>query len=326
MAKAFDVNYREDVEKIYSTVVKKTRDYLEKHGFTKAVLGLSGGLDSAVCAVILSEILDPKNVYGIFMPCTITTSQSRVDAEEIAQNLGINYFEIPVNSIVEEFTKVTIPLFKNADKSGVKRAQNSYTLDNFQARSRANIIWSLANEFQNMIPIATSDKSESYMGYTTVNGDMSGGFCPIADVLKTQLFAIVKYLNAVGVRINGELKKNVIPYSTATKPPCAELAIDPNTNAPLNAESALMPYPFMDEVIFRLEVLGQNFTQMMDSKFVFEDSCAISKEQKRAWLDKFIKIVEGAVFKWSLMPEIAVVDENSLNRKECIEELKALFN
>lgn len=322
MTKTFDIDYKGEIEKIYNKVKIETLNYFEKYGFKKAVLGLSGGLDSTICAVILAEILGAKNVYGIFMPSKITVTQSQIDAQEFAKNLEINYFEIPINPIVESLQKTVGPLFEEINKSA-KKSEESYTVDNFQARTRANIIWAVSNEFAQTLPIATSDKSESYMGYATINGDMSGGFCPIADVLKTQLFAIAKYINEKGIQDGA--KKNIIPQNIIEKPPSAELAIDPGTGKPLTAESALMPYPFMDEVIFRLEILGQNFSQMMGEEFYYEKIHKLSQEQKLTWLNKFANRVEGAVFKWNLMPEIAQINEKSLNRKEHFEKLKSLF-
>lgn len=310
--KKFDINYTNDIEEIYNKIIFQTKNYFEKYAFKRAVLGLSGGLDSTICATILVDILGKENVYGIFLPSKITTNESRIDAQMLAQNLGINYFEMPISPVVDELSKTASSLF---EKISAPKCKISYTNDNFQARARANIIWAVANEFEATIPIATSDKSEFYMGYATINGDMSGGFCPIADVLKTQLFALANWMNE-----NRE-KKNAIPKNIISKPPTAELAINEATNAPLKAEEALMPYPFMDEVIFRLEELNQNFQKIMNEAFYFETS----KEQKRAWLEKFAKRVNGAVFKWGLIPEIAVISEKSLNKKEHFEELKSRF-
>lgn len=310
--KKFDIDYKNEIEEIYNKIIFQTKSYFEKYGFKRAVLGLSGGLDSTICAAILVDILGEENVYGIFLPSKITTNESRTDAQMLAKNLGINYFEVPIMPVVGELSKTTSSLF---EKISAPRCKISYTNDNFQARVRANIIWAVANEFEATIPIATSDKSECYMGYATINGDMSGGFCPIADVLKTQLFKLAGWMNE-----NCE-KKNAIVKNIILKSPTAELAINEATNAPLKAEEALMPYPFMDEVIFRLEELNQNFQTMMNEPFYFETT----KEQKKAWLEKFAKRVEGAVFKWGLMPEIAIINEKSLNKKEYFKELKSRF-
>src|SRR5699024_1853221 len=158
-------------------------------------------------------------------------------------NLGINYFEIPINEMVEASKNTFNEVFDNIEKSWDGRYTAPLTMDNIQARSRAMILWGISNEFSSTIPIATSDKSELYMGYATINGDMSGGFAPIADVTKTKLFALARWLNA------NRVQKNAIPRAILNKRPGAELAIDPKTGKPLLAEDALMPYEFLDEII-----------------------------------------------------------------------------
>lgn len=308
----FDVNHTEEIEKIHQTVVAQTQAYLKENGFKHAVLGLSGGLDSAVCAAILTQAIGAGNVYGVFMPSSITSNQSRVDALELVENLGINYFEIPIGSLVEKLEETTAPLFDFAKSKGLGLCETSFTVDNYQARARANIIWALANEFESTIVIATSDKSELYMGYATIGGDMLGGFAPIADVLKTQVFALAA-------------KIPEIPKSILAKPPTAELALNPKTGETLRAEDALMPYAFMDEVILRLEDLAQNTSEMMKEEFYFERAQGISPEQKKLWLEKFEKRVRAAVFKWGLMPKSPKMSKNSLNTPQNFEKLKALF-
>ncbi len=152
------------------------------------------------------------------------------------------------------------------------------------------ILWGISNEFPSTMPIATSDKSELYMGYATINGDMSGGFAPIADITKTKLFALARWLN------KNRLKRNAIPTSILTKPPGAELAIDPNTGKPLLAEDALMPYEFLDEVIWRLENLHQSKDEMLSETFLYEEKHNVDKNTKIAWLDKFFRRMQTALF------------------------------
>ena len=164
------------------------------------------------------------------------------------------------------------------------------------------------NEFSSCIPIATSDKSELYMGYATINGDMSGGFAPIADVPKTKLFAFARWLNK-----NRE-EKNAIPEAIILKKPGAELAIDPKTGKPLIAEDALMPYEFLDEVIWRIENKNEGYQDLVNTRFVYETHNQISKEQKTEWLDKFFKRMSTALYKWSILPPSVIVESRSINK------------
>ena len=181
-------------------------------------------------------------------------------------------------------------------------------MDNIQARSRAVFLWGISNEFGKCLPIATSDKSELYMGYATINGDMSGGFAPIADVPKTKLFALARWLN------NNRELKNAIPESVILKKPGAELAIDPKTGKPLIAEDALMPYEFLDEVIWRIENQKEHYYDMLNSKFLYEKNNDVSQEQKQEWLDKFYRRMSTALYKWSILPPSVIVDSKSINK------------
>ena len=177
------------------------------------------------------------------------------------------------------------------------------------------ILWGIANEFQSCLPIATSDKSELYMGYATINGDMSGGFAPLADVSKTKLFALARWLN------KHRENKNAIPETIIEKRPGAELAINPKTGKPLLAEEALMPYEFLDEIIWRVENLQQSIKDMLSEEFLYEKhmkekNTPISKLQKEEWLTKFFRRMSTALYKWSIMPPSPIVDARSINKSE----------
>ena len=213
----FSLNYENDLARTYQEVICGIKGYFYKNGFKKAVLGLSGGLDSTVCATLLVDALGKENVLGISMPTKITSTGSKQDANILAQNLGIEFWEVPIANEIDIFTKELNELFKT-----IKAEQyvKSTTFENIQARTRATILWGIANEFNSTIPIATSDKSECYMGYATINGDMSGGFAPIIDVTKTKLFALAKWINR---------NEEIIPQNIIEKPPGAELAINPKT-------------------------------------------------------------------------------------------------
>lgn len=308
--KTFSLDYEPDMERTYQTLIQGIRDYFNKTGLKRAVLGLSGGLDSTVCAVLLADAIGAENVYGISMPSKLTSTESKTDAELLANNLGIHFAEAPIKEMVDSTDNNLQTLFKSVEEKWDCRYKQSYTMDNIQARSRAVILFGISNEFASCIPIATSDKSESYMGYATINGDMSGGFAPIADVTKTKLFALARWLNK-----NREIK-NAIPESIILKRPGAELAIDPKTGKTLCAEDALMPYEFMDEIIWRIENKHETYNQMLNSEFLYEKAHNISKEQKTEWLDKFYKRMSTAIYKWSICPPSILVDSHSISKND----------
>lgn len=313
--KAFTLDHEPDLERTYLTIVQTIRDYFKKTGFKRAVLGLSGGLDSTVSAVLLADAIGAKNVFGISMPSKITSAESKNDARELAQNLGINFAEISIKDMYDSTRAKFDEVFESVEKVWDCRYKECFTNDNIQARSRALILWGVANEFQSCLPIATSDKSELYMGYATINGDMSGGFAPLADVSKTKLFALAKWLN------KHRAQKNAIPEAIIAKRPGAELAINPKTGKPLLAEEALMPYEFLDEVIWRVENLQQTIGDMMQAEFLHEKHLKeqgnpLNREQKLEWLKKFFRRMSTALYKWSIMPPSPIVDARSINKVE----------
>ena len=309
--KVFTLDYEPELERTYKTIIQGIRDYFRKNNLKKAVLGLSGGLDSSVSAVLLADALNPQNVFGVSMPSKITSKESHHDAQELANNLGINFAIAPIKEMVKTINEQLNPLFERVFKDwGECRYSDSYVQDNVQARSRATLLWGLANEFCSAIPIATSDKSELYMGYATINGDMSGGFAPIADVPKTKLFALARWLNE-----NREFK-NAIPESVILKPPGAELAINPETGETLKAEEALMPYEFMDEVIWRIENKHESYRDMINSMFFYETRNSITQETKKQWLDKFYHRMARALYKWSILPPSVIVEGRSINKSD----------
>ena len=306
--KVFTLEYESDLERTYKTIVQGIRDYFKKCGFKRAVLGLSGGLDSTVCAVLLADAIGKENVFGVSMPSHITSKESKSDAEQLAHNLGINFTEATIRPMIDTTTECLNELFKTVEGKWDGRYKTSFTPDNIQARSRAMFLWGISNEFASCIPIATSDKSELYMGYATINGDMSGGFAPIADVPKTKLFAFARWMNA-----NRE-DKNAIPEAIILKKPGAELAIDPKTGKPLIAEDALMPYEFLDEIIWRVENKNEGYHDLLETEFVYEKHNQVSKEQKIEWLDKFFRRMSTALYKWSILPPSVIVESRSINK------------
>lgn len=306
--KIYTLEYEPDLERTYKTIIQGIRDYFNKTGFKRAVLGLSGGLDSTVCAVLLADAIGAENVFGVSMPSKITSSDSKNDAALLAHNLKINFTEASIKDMVDTTNNCLQKLFATVEKSWDCRYKQSFTMDNIQARSRAMFLWGISNEFERCLPIATSDKSELYMGYATINGDMSGGFAPIADVPKTKLFALARWLNE-----NREIK-NAIPEAIILKKPGAELAINPKTGKPLIAEDALMPYEFLDEIIWRIENKKEHYSDMVNSEFLYEKKNTVTRETKLEWLDKFYRRMSTALYKWSILPPSVIVDSRSINK------------
>ena len=303
----FNLNYTSDLERTYKSTVFAIREYFGKNGFKKAVLGLSGGLDSSICSVLLADALGKENVWGISMPSRITSNESKNDAKILAENLGINFFEIPLASAIDPLKSMLNSAFDNIK---TERYEKSVTTENLQARLRATLLWSISNEFKQMLPIATSDKSEAYIGYATVNGDMSGGFAPIADITKTKLFALGHYLN------ENRLIKNVIPKSILEKPPGAELKINPKTGKAVCAEEENMPYEFLDEIIWFVENKGFGFDDLINHKFYYETKHNVTSGEKTEWIQKFYRKSRFAVYKWHIIPPTVVIDTHSINSVE----------
>lgn len=296
-------DYSSDLERTYRNIIFSIKEYFSKNGFSKAVLGLSGGLDSSVSAVLLVDALGKDNVLGVSMPSKITSCQSKNDAKQLADNLGIKFIEVPLPNLIEPAKDMLSNAFSSLS---FEKYDKSTTIENLQARTRATILWSISNEYKGMLPIATSDKSEAYIGYATVNGDMSGGFAPIADVTKTKLFALADYLNKT------RETKNVIPQSVLEKPPGAELKINPKTGKTVCAEEDNMPYEFLDEIIWLVENHGFGYDELINHNYHYEINNPISIEQKTEWVKKYFWKSKCAVYKWHIMPASVIIDKHSI--------------
>jgi NAD+ synthase (glutamine-hydrolysing) len=199
----------EPLAEIYRALVLATRDYVRKNGFERVVIGLSGGIDSSLVAVIAADALGTENVVGVSMPSRYSTDHSRSDAAELARRLGIQYEAVAIEPVYQAYLGILEPLFAGT-KNGVAE-------ENLQARTRGNILMALSNKFGWLV-LTTGNKSELAVGYATIYGDMAGGFAVIKDVPKTLVYRLCRYRNQSG----GE----VIPESVLTKPPSAELRPD----------------------------------------------------------------------------------------------------
>jgi len=221
------VDRLDELAEIYQALVLGTRDYVRKNGFAKVVIGLSGGADSSLVAAIAKDALGADNVIGISMPSRYSSPGSKSDAETLARNLGIKFKVIPIEKTFSSYLKTLAEPFKNT--------QPDVTEENIQARIRGNILFALSNKFGWLV-LACSNKSETATGYTTLSGDMAGGFIPLKDVPKTLVLELARYKN----RQAGE---DVIPPNVLTKAPSAELRPDQKDT------DTLPPYEVLDPIL-----------------------------------------------------------------------------
>jgi NAD+ synthase (glutamine-hydrolysing) len=216
-----------EIAEIYQALVLGVRDYVRKNGFEKVVIGLSGGVDSSLVAVIATDALGPENVVGVSMPSRYSSPGSKSDAEALAGNLGIEFKVIPIEKAFGSYLETLAEPFKDA--------QPDITEENIQARIRGNILFALSNKFGWLV-LACSNKSETATGYATLYGDMAAGFIPVKDVPKTTVYKLAQYKNHQG-------GKEVIPHSVLTKAPSAELRPDQKDT------DTLPPYEVLDPVL-----------------------------------------------------------------------------
>ena len=209
----------------YTALVLGTRDYVRKCGFKRVVLGLSGGIDSALTACIAVDALGSENVLGVGMPSSYSSQGSIDDAAELARNLGIRFELVPIRGIFESYTQALDPVFTGR--------RPDVTEENIQARIRGSILMAISNKFGGLL-LTTGNKSELGVGYCTLYGDMCGGLAVISDVTKTLVYRLAHYANASRLRI---------PQSTIEKPPSAELR--PNQKD----SDSLPPYALLDTVL-----------------------------------------------------------------------------
>lgn len=212
VAPVCSVQPSQELADIYGALVLGTRDYVRKNGFAGVILGLSGGIDSALTAVIAADALGAENVFGVTMPSRYSSGETRDDARIVAENLGMRFASIPITGPFAEFEKELAPHFAGADP---KRDPDNLTPQNLQARIRAVYLMALANKYALML-LNTSNKSESAVGYGTLYGDMAGGYAPIKDVFKMDIWRLSYYANERHGR-------EVIPVSTIVRVPTAEL-------------------------------------------------------------------------------------------------------
>ncbi|MCL5103666.1 MAG: NAD+ synthase [Armatimonadetes bacterium] len=214
-----------ELEEVYSALVLGTRDYVNKNGFKEVVLGLSGGIDSAITACIACDALGPERVRVLIMPSIFSSKETQGDAEVMARNLGIRFDYIAINDIFDSYNRSLAGVFEGTE--------HGIAEENLQARIRGNLLMALSNKF-GLLVLTTGNKSEMACGYSTLYGDMAGGFAVIKDVPKTLVYKLSNYRNTISP---------VIPESIIVRPPSAELKPDQKD------QDTLPPYEILDPIL-----------------------------------------------------------------------------
>src|SRR5262245_36255153 len=236
----------------YAACVLGLRDYVNKNRFPGVVLGLSGGIDSALCTAMAVDALGPERVRCLMLPFKFTSRESLDDAAACAKALGVRYEVLPIGPAVEGFEAALMPVFS--------RAPRDVTEENLQARARGTILMASSNKF-NLMVVTTGNKSEMSVGYATLYGDMNGGFNPIKDLYKTEVFRLARLRN--GWKPEGAKGPDgpVIPENIITRPPTAELRENQKD------EDSLPPYSVLDAVLERLVEREEPISAIVDAGF-----------------------------------------------------------
>lgn len=233
----------DEIKEVFEALVLGVRDYVRKCGFKKVVVGLSGGIDSAVVTAIASDAIGAANVMGISMPTRFTSRESVTSAGELARNLGINFETIGVDGINNRYLKELKPFFKG-------KAVDA-TEENIQARIRGNILMAFSNKFGALV-LSTGNKSELAVGYCTLYGDMTGGLAVISDVPKTMIYEMANFINR---------GKEIIPQFIIDRPPSAELRPDQTD------QDELPPYDLLDPILKAFVVEHKTITDITDAGY-----------------------------------------------------------
>ncbi len=281
-----DYPFDDGIGEMGEALITSLRDYVAKSGIKGVVLGLSGGIDSAVCAALAVRALGPDRVIGIRMPSQYSSEGSLVDAEALAQNLGIRCDTVKIEPLYAFYANALDPLI---DFSTLAHP-GDMTMENIQARIRGNILMAYSNKY-GFMAIATGNKSEFSVGYSTLYGDMCGGFALIKDVYKMGVYRLAEWLNKDGP---------VIPESSITKPPSAELR-------PGQKDTDSLPdYPVLDAIL-RMYIEGYNGCDEI-----------VAAGYDRAVVEKVIRMTDAAEFKRRQAPPGPIVSKNGtawLNRQ-----------
>ncbi len=253
-------------ERIYNALVLGVKDYVHKNGFPGVLLGLSGGIDSALTMAIAVDALGAENVEAVMMPFHYTADISKADASQQARTQGVKYHEIPIAPIFDSFTKALEEAFDGQGRD--------VTEENIQARSRGVLLMAISNKLGKML-LATGNKSEMAVGYATLYGDMAGGFAPLKDVFKTMVYELARYRNGLAKKQgDGE----IIPERVITRPPSAELAPDQVD------EDSLPPYDVLDAI---LRMFIEEFQSVDDIAAQGYDAETVERVAKMVLLNEY---------------------------------------
>ena len=254
-------NERTEIAAIHDALVMGIKNYFEKLGFKKAILGLSGGIDSALTAALAAEALGAKNVYNVLLPSKYSSDHSISDSIKLVKNLGMPHDIISIEEAVSAFENTLLPYFKGLSPD--------ITEENIQARARGVILMALSNKF-GYILLNTSNKSEAAVGYGTLYGDMNGGLSVIGDVYKTQAYELSRYINR---------NEEIIPENIITKPPSAELRPDQKDT------DSLPDYDILDEILYQYIENRKGLREIVEMGF------------EKALVDRILKLVNTNEYK-----------------------------
>ena len=256
------------IESIHKALVLGLRDYVQKCGFKSVVLGLSGGIDSALTAAIAVSALGPDRVVGVAMPSRFSSDHSVNDAQRLAENLGVEFHLVPIKSIHDEYEETLAPAFADRERD--------VTEENLQARVRGALLMAFSNKFNHLL-LTTGNKSEVAVGYCTLYGDMCGGLAVISDVPKTTVYALSSF-------VNEKAGRELIPKNTITKPPSAELRPDQTD------QDSLPPYDVLDAILFRYVEEEKSAAQIIGEGF------------DAATVGRVVKLIDRSEYKRRQMP------------------------
>ena len=237
---------------IYSAIVLATKDYIQKNTFGGALIGLSGGIDSALTLAIAVDAIGAENVHAIMMPYQFTSDMSLTDSELQAETQGVEFSSIDIHSMVDSFNLSLSDQFRNTSRDT--------TEENIQSRVRGTLLMALSNKSHKLV-LATGNKSEMAVGYATLYGDMCGGFAPLKDISKTMVYQLAKYRNTLS---------DVIPERVITRPPSAELAPDQVD------QDSLPSYDILDDILMRFVEQKQSVNEIIENGHNSEDVIKIT--------------------------------------------------
>lgn len=274
-------SFEYSIEEIHATLVSSLREFFAKSGQKKAVLGLSGGIDSAVVAALAVEALGKENVCGILMPSQFSTLHSLTDAVDLANNLDMKHLVIPIEKMYNRVIKDLAPIFDG---------DNSWdnTQENIQARIRGMIVMAYSNR-HGALALNTSNKSELAMGYGTLYGDLAGAVMVIADIYKIQVYDLARYINR---------ERTIIPISTITKAPSAELRHDQKDT------DSLPEYALLDPVLHALIEEGKSKEELLEEGV------------DEALIDRILTLQARSAFKVHQMAPVIKVSDKPIHYPE----------